>query len=154
MAGTTPVEKAQRIPREWGRGTRAPPRTPAKAALPRRRKIHTSGRFTSRSEAAAQPCNSGELAPLARWPERLRERPVGRVDGHRHAVLPLRENHRHVLAASLLVEVDRPGITRRGDPLGEVQAADRFGDLELVGHPGAFQRLLEDPHVAVTGNTV
>src|SRR5205807_394674 len=83
---------------------------------------------------------------LFRYPIRLGERAVGRVDGQRHALLPLCENERHVDAAALLVKPDRPRERGCGGSILQIHLADRLGDLDALGRAGPLDRLLEDPH--------
>src|SRR5437667_8124315 len=90
--------------------------------------------------------------PLFRYPIRLGERAVGRVDGQRHALLPLREDQRDIDAAALLVKADRPRERGCGGSIFQIHLADRLGDFDALGRAGALarggalDRLLEGPH--------
>src|SRR3954471_12474714 len=75
---------------------------------------------SSKAIALARPAS-------ALWPEHLGQRTVFRKDRQRHPLLPLREDHRHVLPAALLVELDRSRKRARGRTFGQVDVADRLG---------------------------
>ena len=75
---------------------------------------------------------------LNRGPNGRRQGQIGREDGDRHALLPLREDHRHVDAAALLIELNWAGEALRGGAGGQVHRTDRLGDLDLVGGATGF----------------
>src|SRR6516162_174484 len=93
------------------------------------------------------PPSLGRL--LNRRPNRLCQREIGRENRDRHALLPLSEDHRHVDAAALLVELDRAREALRGGAGGQVHRPDRPGDLDLVGCATGFQRFDEYRRMAV-----
>src|SRR5262245_42117053 len=97
----------------------------------------TSNTATSRPAASRRSAIGAPICPtpmkpillmaplrLPLRPVRLRQRAVDRVDGDRHAVLPLHDQDRRIHPPALLVELHPAGERCGSRPLLEVQLAD------------------------------
>src|SRR5437763_6396842 len=101
--------------------------------------------FGLRYEATRSPLD----AALNRRPERLGKGAVLRIDGDRDALLPLGEDHRHILPTPSLIKPYRPREGKCSRTGGQVHFADCISHFQLVGGTRGFQRLLQDPRMAV-----